>query len=50
VQSALKAVDGVDGVEIDFKTKTATVSGSGMKSDALVSCFEGSRFTAKIQE
>jgi len=49
VQAALAKVDGVESVNVDFKTKTATVTGSANKAD-LVSALEGSKFTATVKE
>jgi copper chaperone CopZ len=51
VQSALKAIDGVDGVKVDFAAKTATVTGADLDEAALVGAFEGhKKFGASVQE
>ena len=50
MQSALKKVDGVDGVKVDFATKTATVTGANLNTDALVKAFEGTKFSAAEKE
>ena len=51
MQSALKKVDGVEGVTVDFATKTATVTGTGLDQAALVGAFEGHRkFSATVKE
>ena len=51
MQSALKKVDGVAGVTVDFAAKTATVTGTGLDSAALVGAFEGHRkFSAAVKE
>ena len=50
MQSALKAIDGVDGVTVDFATKTATITGSGLDEGALVGAFEGhKKFGASVK-
>ena len=51
MQSALKAIDGVDGVKVDFAAKTATVTGADLDEAALVGAFEGhKKFGASVQE
>jgi copper chaperone CopZ len=51
VQSALEAIDGVDGVTVDFATKTATITGTGLDQDALVGAFKGhKKFGASVKE
>ncbi|MCH2102857.1 MAG: cation transporter [Planctomycetes bacterium] len=51
MQSALEKVDGVDGVTVDYASKTATVTGTGLDKAALVGAFEGHRkFSATVKE
>ena len=51
MQSALKKVDGVDGVTVDFAAKTATVTGTGLDSAALVGAFKGhKKFGASVKK
>ena len=49
VQAALAKVDGVESVNVDFKTKVATVTGTASKAD-LVSALAGTKFTATVKE
>jgi len=51
VQSALKAIDGVDGVSVDFASKTATVTGTKLDQAALVGAFKDhKKFGASVKE
>ena len=51
MQSALKAIDGVDGVTVDFATKTATITGSGLDEAALVGAFKDhKKFGASVKK
>ena len=50
MQSALNKVDGVDGVQVDFATKTATVTGSSLDASALASALDGTKFSATEKE
>ena len=50
MQSALKKVDGVDGVKVDFAAKTATITGADLDTDALVNAFKGTKFSATEKE
>ena len=49
VQAALASVDGVESVNVDFKTKSATVTGSASNAD-LVKALEGTKFTASVKK
>jgi len=49
VQAALAQVDGVESVSVDFKTRTATVTGSASNAD-LVSALAGTKFTGTVKE
>ncbi len=50
MQSALKAIDGVDGVKVNFAAKTATVTGTSLDADALVGAFKGhKKFGASVK-
>ena len=51
MQSALKDVNGVEGVTVDFAAKTATVTGTNLDGAALVGAFKGHRkFSASVKE
>lgn len=50
MQSALESVEGVEGVEVNFATNTATVTGSNLNTQALVRAFEGTRFSGQLNE
>ena len=51
MQAALKKVDGVDGVKVDFAAKTATVTGTNLDQAALVGAFKGhKKFSAAVKE
>jgi len=51
VQSALKKVDGVEGVTVDFAAKTATITGSSLDEAALIGAFEGhKKFGASVKK
>ena len=51
VNDALAAVDGVDGVKIDLKKKTATVkSKADIADDVLVAAVKEAGFDAEIKE
>ena len=49
MQAALAKVDGVESVNVDFKTRTATVTGSASNAD-LVSALAGTKFTGTVKE
>ncbi len=50
VQGMLKSVDGVEGCEIDFGKKTATVTVSKDVDPALLASAVTGRFTAKVAQ
>ena len=51
MQSALKKVDGVEGVSVDFASKTATVTGTNLDQAALVGAFKDhKKFGASVKE
>lgn len=50
MQSALSSVSGVESVTIDFATKTATVTGSGIDTKALSACLADTKFAATLND
>lgn len=51
MRSALSDIDGVEGVEVDFGAKTATITWAGdCDPEALVGALEGTRFSAEVAE
>lgn len=51
MQSALKKVDGVEGVTVDFAAKTATITGSSLDEGALIGAFAGhKKFGASVKK
>lgn len=53
VKKTVSSLDGVEKVEVDFATKTATISmkdGKKLTEDALKKAFEGSKFGVKSFE
>ncbi|MFT7678181.1 MAG: copper chaperone CopZ [Planctomycetota bacterium] len=51
VQSALSSLDGVENVDVDFATKTATVKLDGKVSVAdMVAALEGAGFSGSVTE
>ncbi len=50
MRSALENLDGVDSVNVDFATKTATITGADLNGANLVKAFEGTRFSAAVKE
>lgn len=52
MRSALQSVKGVKNVDVDNTNKTATVmfdAASGLSASDLVSAFENTKFTAKVE-
>jgi copper chaperone CopZ len=51
VQSALENVDGVESVDVDFATKTATITASSdVDAKALIAALEGTKFKGEVKK
>jgi hypothetical protein len=51
VQAALESVDGVDGVEIDYPAKTATITIEGqVDMDEVMSALDNAGYGASVSE